>query len=116
MRNTTSTRGEWGEWVSNGEAYARAGGRRRYNARRQFKADYRRYRLTCLARQSGINPFRRGAQTTLARMLGVSRATVCRDIAVMLKAWQQSKRCPVCGCQRMHFWRDSERPPGSNLP
>jgi hypothetical protein len=34
----------WGDWVPNGECYARAGGRRHYNSVRRLRALYRRVR------------------------------------------------------------------------
>src|SRR5690349_6115939 len=74
-------------------AARRAGGRRRYNAWRQHLAFYRRVKLSRLlsAKESLIE---RGVQARLARELGVSRATICRDVRVIL-AWGHP--CPYCG-------------------
>jgi hypothetical protein len=75
---------KWSEGVSDHEAAWRAGGRRRYNAWRKFRAEFRRRelaRLMCV--QGGPSFWRSGA--ALARRLGVSRATICRDRQALLR-------------------------------
>lgn len=68
----------------------RAAGRRRYNAEKRAKARER-YRIVI---EVALSPDgrKRGAQTQLARLLGVHRSTICRDIAkwkrTLLKAMQ----------------------------
>jgi hypothetical protein len=76
------------------EAVARrAGGRRAYNCRRRFAQTIRRAEVARLLNCKGAL-FRRGLQTELARELGVSRSTICRDIAYLLRlGWP----CPHCG-------------------
>lgn len=74
-------------------AARRAGGRRRYNAQRKFVAEYRRTILRELLFAKG-RLRERGVQAKLARDLGVSRATICRDIRVLLRECQP---CPCCG-------------------
>ena len=83
----------WSAPVSDREAARRAGGRRRYNAWRKFRAEFRRTelaRLLCV--QGGLSFWRSGA--ALARKLGVSRSTVCRDRQALLRS---TYPCPHCG-------------------
>ena len=68
----------WGEWTNRGECAERAGGRRRYNAQRQFVARMRRHAVLAYMAANGITAEGRG--TELARHFGVSRATMCRDL------------------------------------
>ena len=100
---------DWSEPVSDREAAARAGGRRHYNAWRQNMALYRQMRLVEIAGASGLGLWRRGAQTVLAHQLGVSRSTICRDIAAILKEYRWGRPCPVCGCEARHRWRRDDR-------
>jgi hypothetical protein len=78
----------WSVPVPNTVAYRRACGRRRYNAARRQQRDERRYRVFTLyweilaSRLPGI-PKHWGVGTLIARQLGVSRATVCRDLQRM---------------------------------
>jgi hypothetical protein len=64
----------------------RAGGRRHYNAVRQFRALARRLKVLELADRFGL--FLRGAQARIARELGVHRSTVCRDLKVLLREYR----------------------------
>lgn len=57
----------------------RAAGRRRYNAERRAEARER-YKQVVEAVMSP-NGRKRGSQAQLARALGVSRSTICRDVA-----------------------------------
>jgi hypothetical protein len=84
---------EWSQRIDTGAAYRRASGRRHYNAVRRFIQALRRAELAeRLACKDAL--FRRGLQTELARELGVSRATVCRDMAYLLRlGWPN----PTCG-------------------
>ncbi len=80
----------WGQWINTDEAYRRAGGRRHYNAVRQFRASFR--RLTVASRLlAGLS------QAAIARELGVHRSTINRDIAAMAKMARRSGFCPCCG-------------------
>jgi len=76
--------------VSPEVAYHRAGGRRRYNVERQIET---------IRRQAAIiahltkNPFCgsssfRGINTRLAKMFGVSRQTIHRDISAIMFPWK----------------------------
>jgi hypothetical protein len=71
---------DWPTRVSDDEAARRATGRRQYNARRTTAAWERRrivaYHLLCGARQSDV-----------ARLLGVHRSTICRDLAAIKRRW-----------------------------
>ncbi len=58
----------------------RAGGRRRYNAWRQFMRVYRRALVAREIRRMGDYY---GVQAELARKFGVSPATISRDLAVL---------------------------------
>ena len=57
----------------------RAAGRRRYNAKRRAEARER-YKIVVEAIMP-TNGRKRGSQAQLARALGVSRSTICRDVA-----------------------------------
>jgi DNA-binding NarL/FixJ family response regulator len=59
------------------EAYRRAGGRRRYHARRRREAEERRARVAELVIRWG---WVQGTQARIARELGVSEATISRDM------------------------------------
>jgi hypothetical protein len=80
-----------------------AGGRRHYNAHRQFLALDRRRKLARMLRQKG-GMTKRGYQARLARKLGVSTATICRDVRYLLQlGWP----CPCCGAYaRPSEWSD----------
>lgn len=60
----------------------RAGGRRKYNRMRQIQAECR---LTQVVRLLAEFGFCHGYQTRIAEKLGVSRSTICRDIARLLR-------------------------------
>lgn len=68
------------------QAYRRAGGRQRYNQRRQEAASERRAEVSRLLDLYGRR--KRGVKARIARELGVSRATVTRDArAAELLRW-----------------------------
>ena len=70
----------------------RASWRRYYNSVRRVRALLRCAEVARLLRvQGGLD---HGAQARLARRLGVSRSTVCRDVAALL---QGAGPCPFCG-------------------
>jgi hypothetical protein len=95
---------EWSKTIDNSAAYRRAGGRRHYNAWRRFIQARRRAEVARLLTCKGAL-FRRGIQTELARELGVSRTTICRDVAYLLRV---GRPCPNCGAYM--------QPPKSSLP
>lgn len=79
-----------GHQMTQDEIYRRAGGRRRYNHQRQFKATYRRVKVAALMRDTDLN------QSAIAKQLGVHRSTISRDLARMEKEvrerWRQQAR------------------------
>ena len=79
----------WSDWVSDGEAAARAAGRRKYNALRRDRARYRRIQVAELVMSDG---WTYGFQARIAEELGVSHSTVSRDLRVLFPAAIQ---CPV---------------------
>jgi hypothetical protein len=84
---------EWSQEIDTNSAYRRAGGRRHYNAVRRFIQERRRAEVARLLSGKGAL-FRRGIQVELARELNVSRSTICRDIAYLIRlGWP----CPTCG-------------------
>jgi hypothetical protein len=89
----SNKRSFWSEQAEWDEVCRRAAGRRHYNRMRRFRAAYRRYRLAQLLSVKG-GMTERGTQARLARELGVSRATICRDVAYLLR---ESYPCHACG-------------------
>ena len=63
------------------QVFKRAGGRRRYNLQRQEAAEARRGEVRRLLDLYGRH--RRGVQARIARELGVSRATISRDVEIV---------------------------------
>jgi hypothetical protein len=84
----------WRRPTSDHEAAVRAGGRRRYNSVRRFRAELRRVEILRLASEAG--GFRRGFQAMAARRLGVSEATISSDMRGILGG--RLEWCPLCGC------------------
>ena len=83
----------WSESTSRDEVCRRAAGRRHYNSVRRFRATARRAEVMRLLCVQG-SMFERGTQARLARQLGVSRSTVCRDMAFLMRL---GRPCPHCG-------------------
>ncbi len=63
----------------------RAAGRRRYNQHRQFQANLRLSKVIELLWETG--PSTRGYQSIIARKLEVSRSTICRDLAKLMREY-----------------------------
>ncbi len=84
----------WSASTSTDEAHRRASGRRQYNAVRQFRAIVRRGEVAKLLDQLG---YAHGVQVRIARRLGVSPATISRDVTALLTG---GPRCPRCGYRR----------------
>ena len=80
----------WSAPTSWDEACRRASGRRWYNSVRQFRAAQRQAEVARRLRELAL---RRGAQARLARELGVSAATINRDVQVLLRL---NRCCPTC--------------------
>ncbi len=92
---------QWSERVSDTEAARRAGGRRRYNAVRQFRAVLRRRKVARLYLEFGGGY---GCQAEIARRLGVHPSTVSRDLAILRRGAMMSPRCPFCGHRYERIW------------
>jgi len=84
----------WSAPTTAEEVARRAAGRTHYNAWRKSMALRRRCEVSRLLTAQGA--FRRGYQAKLARLLGVSRATVCRDVATLRR---EGRPCPSCGAR-----------------
>ena len=90
----------WSNPISWQTVYRRASGRRHYNALRQFQAVIRRHTLLELLASGRYGRLGdHGVQTRLATVLGVHRATVCRDIQALLQQARKQRACPLCGHQ-----------------
>ena len=81
---------DWNEWDEDSRL---AAGRKRYNRARQFRATFRRSCVARLLRVQG-SMFDHGVQARIVRQLGVSRSTICRDVAYLLRLGHS---CPHCG-------------------
>lgn len=82
----------WSEKACNREAFHRAGGRRRYNAMRKLGASARQIMLLKMCGNGYFRLFiERGFQAEMARELGVSKATISRDISLI-----RSVYTPLC--------------------
>ena len=81
----------WSARVSDSLAQRRAGGRRRYNAVRRVNAECRKNEVARLLRCLGLG---RGSRAEIARRLGVSRATVTRDVQAL---FAEATFCAACG-------------------
>jgi hypothetical protein len=84
----------WSQPTSFNEVCRRAGGRRAYNALRRDRRLFRRVDVMRLLREYG---YRRGVQARIATVLGVSEATISRDVKATLYA---PHVCSVCGSYR----------------
>ncbi len=67
------------------------GQRRAYNALRRDRAILGRQKMVRLLRRYGLE---HGVQARMARELGVSEATISRDVAAV---WALGHGCPWCG-------------------
>jgi hypothetical protein len=85
--------GTWGAAADFRAVCKRAGGRRRYNAERQNQQNWRRNMIIFWT--AGLARSTWGLQAALARELGVSRATVCRDMAAIRDGYVPQRLRPV---------------------
>lgn len=76
----------------------RAGGRRAYNAQRQFAAAFRLKEVAALL-CDGLH------QAEIARRLCVHPSTVCRDVKKLHKMALRERTCPVCGQEYLPWLR-----------
>jgi len=72
----------WSASISPELAYRRTSGRRRYHAKRRTDRFFWRVQVLDRLRDEGL---RYGAQARWARELGVSEATICRDVTAWLR-------------------------------
>jgi len=84
--------GNWTALTTLDEVRRRAGGRNRYNSLRRDMAAFRRLDVIRLVRR--FHGLRRGVQARIARELGISEATVSRDLQALL---HRGYVCPTCG-------------------
>lgn len=75
----------WGAETDPETVWLRAGGRRRYNTRRRRIALARVGQIIQLLGETG---FHRGYQSEIARRLGVTRSTICRDMQFLRRLEQ----------------------------
>jgi hypothetical protein len=88
----------WSSPTDTDTVYRRASGRRHYNAVRAFRAEARRSKLVGLLRALGGLTVR-GTQARAARELGVSSATITRDVHELLRRWRAARYDePTCPC------------------
>jgi hypothetical protein len=76
--------GGWQNTTSWAEVCARAGGRKRYNAARKHRKQARRAEIICRTDWRHRDAW--GLQAALAKALGVSKATICRDFKAIRNA------------------------------
>jgi hypothetical protein len=88
---TTST--NWSAPTSPSEVARRAAGRKKYNRQRQRAAQLRRRKVAALLFRRGWLSLP-GYRLLIARRLGVSIATVARDIKTIMRTGYD---CPTCG-------------------
>ncbi len=91
----------WGAPTSWDEVCRRNAGRAHYNAVRRAQRELRRRKVLTLLRTYG---YEQGVQARIAVELGVSEATISRDVRALLDTHFE---CPTCG-SLVH--RDKLRP------
>lgn len=96
---------DWRAPVTSDEAARRAAGRRLYNARRTEEMLLRRREVVEMLRFNGHGW---GSQAQMARALGVSEATISRDVKAIFE--QEVHPCPTCGrVYDIETWKDLAR-------
>ena len=88
---------DWSAQVPDDVAHRRAGGRRRYNAWRQFMAMYRRHKVAELL-LGGMK------QAQVARRLSVHPSTISRDVIWLNELANRTRCCPLCGHEIGPHW------------
>lgn len=84
------------------DPYRGAGGRRRYNALRQFCVKLRRAKILQLMLEENLSFLTRGTQARLAEALGVSESTISRDLKALFAGGlfaPAGVRCFACGAR-----------------
>jgi hypothetical protein len=91
----------WSQPTTWAEVTRRAVGRTRYNKVRQLRATLRRLEVLKLLGEYG---WTYGSQAAIARQLQVSKATISRDLAVILPLVEE---CPTCHqFMPREWWRE----------
>lgn len=85
----------WNAYRPANEIAKRAGGRRRVNAERHAQALVRQVQILELIGATWIYP-PRGLLSRLAKVFGVHRSTVTRDIQAINEEWRHTHICRVC--------------------
>jgi hypothetical protein len=88
----------WSQPTTWDEVKRRAAGRYKYNALRQLQAALRRREVLKWLGECG---WTYGSQAAMARHLGVSEATISRDLAKILPLLQE---CTACGGLTPRAW------------
>ena len=88
----------WTKWTDWDTVCKRAAGRAHYNSIRTYRAELRRGEVLQLLQEWGWG---HGTQARIARCLGVSAATVSRDVARILPLYTE---CRHCGWLRPRHW------------
>jgi hypothetical protein len=96
----------WSAPTSWEEVTKRAAGRAKYNSLRQFQAALRRRQVLTLLGEYGWSY---GVPARIARQLGVSAATLSRDLARLMPLMIE---CPTCGQLRPRDWWAEADPGG----
>ena len=96
------SRQAWSTYTDFDTVCRRAAGRARWNAVRRLLAWVRRCEVVRLWGELGpyYSPLQRGLQARIARMLGVSEATISRDVRAILQLGRHES-CPTCGLIRL---------------
>ena len=91
----------WSAQIDSVTTHRRAGGRRRWNSYRQLKAKLRQHKVLAIMAEMVLpsGKLHRGMQARIARMLGVSQATISRDIIAVLRP-EPSRYCSACGARQ----------------
>jgi hypothetical protein len=98
-------RNDWGAATDWETVCRRNAGRRRYNAVRGFRRALRRAQVARLLLKYGRDGLaRHGLQARVARELGVSPGTICRDVQAMMEDSRRARACPACGAAALPGW------------
>jgi hypothetical protein len=96
----------WNSQIPTDQAYRRAGGRRQYNAHRSFEAQFRQYRVELMLLELNYYLGARGVQRRIAQQLGVSEATISRDVATIHARRAMRNAGPLSGKWRLYAHPD----------
>jgi hypothetical protein len=96
---------DWNHPRSWDEVCRRHAARRRWNAVRRVLRETRRQRVRELVLELG--GLQRGVQAAIARMLGVHRSVISKDLKAL---WPLAEVCPTCGGLTPRAWSAVGRP------